>query len=351
MLWDDGHARSGANSRPLLYRPIAGILFASECGAGLKSGPSLEHNYLEKNPMKASVIKWGISAMLLLFTVGTVMAAPVQIVSLGPEKIHAGKKTTITVTIQNDSDSACRVTLEPSAPKGCSLKPLQPDIVSFRGYYTPAVPAKGSFDAKFELSFTESNLSGGFVWAIKEYGRVYDGPQLDAKTQTIVPKVGIDQWVNKFRDRLKTDLENGTGGFRETIEKLYNLCHYDGGSVDEVNIATVDGSSDTWEDGYNISRMKARLVFNWHRAVKSTSMTPTIPVPYTRNWTKLTVVFNIDPTSGSATLQRGESSMCDVEDSTEKLMDYAQWATVVTAFTVAIKGLLALGAAAAAAGS
>lgn len=278
--------------------------------------------------------------MLLLFTVGTVMATSIQIVSLKPEKIHTGKKTTITVTIRNDSDLACRVTLEPSAPKGCSLKPLQPDIVSFRGFYTPTVPANGSTNVQFELSFGELNLSGGLAWTIREYGRVYDGPPLgDAKTQTVVPKVGKDYWENKFSARLKAALETNTGGYREVIKKLYNLCEYDNGSVDEVNIATVDGSSDTWEDGYNILRMKARLVFNWHRAVKG------VPIPNTSNWTKLTVTFNADRT-GQLDLDLKASAVSDLSDSTTKAIEYTEWATVATAFAVAVKAVIITAAAA-----
>jgi hypothetical protein len=289
--------------------------------------------------MKTHAITTLLALSCLLPFATTATAASIQIVSLGPEKIHAGKKTTITVKIQNDSNSACRVTLEPSAPKGCSLKPLQPDIVSFYGYYTPTVPAKGSFDAKFELSFAESNLSGQISWTIKEYGRVSDGPQLDAKTQTIVPKVGKDQWENKFRDQLKAALETNTGGYRDIIKKRYNLCEYDSGSVDEVNIATVDGSSDTWEDGYNISRMKARLVFNWHRQIKG------MPIPKTSNWTKLTVVFNIDRT-GQTDLDLKASTVCDISDSTTKAVEYTEWAAVATAFAVAVKAVVITAAAA-----
>lgn len=285
--------------------------------------------------MRTSVIKLGISAMLLLFTVGTVMAASIQVVSIGPEKIHAGKKTTITVKIQNDSNSACRVTLESSAPQGCSLTPLQPDIVSFRGYCTPTVPANGRFDAQFECSFNGSNLAGAITWTIKEYGRVSDGPQLgDAKTQTIVPKVGKDYWENKFKDRLKAALETNTGGYRDVLKKLYNLCEYDNGSADEVSIATVDGSSDTWEDGYNISRMKARLVFNWHRSFIGT-----------RNWTKLTVVFNMDQT-GQLDLDPKASTVSDISDSTIKPVEYTEWAAVATAFAVAVKAVVITAAAA-----
>lgn len=305
-----------------------------------RKAPISEQDELKEKTMRTSVIKLGISALLLLFTVGTVMAASIQIVSIGPEKIHAGKKTTITVKIQNNSNSACRVTLESSAPQGCSLTPLQPDIVSFRGYCTPTVPANGSFDARFECSFSGSNLAGAITWTIKEYGRVSDGPQLgDAKTQTIVPKVGKDQWENKFRDQLKAALETNTGGYRDIIKKRYNLCEYDSGSVDEVNIATVDGSSDTWEDGYNISRMKARLVFNWHRQIKG------MPIPKTSNWTKLTVVFNIDGT-GQTDLDLKASTVCDISDSTTKAIEYTEWATVATAFAVAVKAVVITAAAA-----
>lgn len=294
--------------------------------------------------MKTSAIKLGIITMLLLFTAGTAMAASLQIVSVEPEKIHAGKKTTITVTIRNDSDLGCRVTLEPSAPKGCSLKSLQPDIVSVRGFYTPTVPAKGSFDAKFELSFTEPNLSGGIPWTIKEYGRVYDGPQLDAKAQTIVPKVGKDYWENKFRNMLTDELANRTGAFRTKIEKLYNLYRYDNGSVESASVTPLDRSSDFWEDGYNISQMQARLVFNWHREVPGTQLTPPVPVPYTRNCTKFTVTFNIDPNTSSPSAP----SISDIEDTILTTADYTALGGAATVFTALIKALLVLAPAAAA---